>query len=182
MRSLMLVLVGLSCFAVQAEVYKWIDENGKVHYSDEPKNGAKVVKLKEKTQNQITLPPPVALNVNTDSDKAKAENYNYQLNIQSPEQDATIRNNQGKITVISQIEPKLMKSHFLVLFMDDIRVSEPQTKGIFQLDNIDRGAHILMVKAIDQNGKVLASSQSKQVFLHRARVGQASNIPAKKAN
>lgn len=174
MRSLMLILIGLSCFIAQAEVYKWVDEDGKVHYSDEPKSGAKVLELKPKTQNQIKLPPPVVLN-QSDEKESKSKPVNYALSIQSPEQDATIRNNQGTISVVSKIEPKLMKSHFLVLFMDDVRVSEPQAKGVFELNNIDRGAHTLMVKAIDQNGKVLASSQAKQVYLHRARLGQAAN-------
>lgn len=49
-------LVLLSLFA-QATVYKWVDKDGKVHYSDEPHPNAEIVELKEKTLNQITLPP-----------------------------------------------------------------------------------------------------------------------------
>ncbi len=182
MRLLAIILLGLIGFTAQATVYKWVDENGKVHYSDEPRDGAKVLQLKENTQNHVKLPPPVVISNPQDESQAKAEPVNYQVSIQSPDNDATIRDNQGKITVISQVTPKLIKSHYLVLFMDNRRISEPQTNGLFQLENIDRGAHHFVVKAIDQNGKVLASSQPRQVYLHRVRVGQGVKRAVNNAN
>lgn len=39
-------------FTAQAEIYKWVDENGKVHYSDKPfdKNSKKIEVKREPTQ------------------------------------------------------------------------------------------------------------------------------------
>ena len=43
----------------QAQVYKWVDENGKVHYSDKPMNkNAVAVELKEPTNMGIVKPLP----------------------------------------------------------------------------------------------------------------------------
>jgi len=36
----------------QAAVYKWIDKDGKVHYSDKPIENSDVVEFKSNTQNQ----------------------------------------------------------------------------------------------------------------------------------
>ena len=44
-----LILIGLLLLSAQslATVYRWVDENGKVHYSDEAKKNAEAVDLKE---------------------------------------------------------------------------------------------------------------------------------------
>ncbi len=34
--TLLLALVAIFTFQVEAQIYKWVDENGKVHYSDKP--------------------------------------------------------------------------------------------------------------------------------------------------
>src|SRR3984957_17565501 len=48
MRALLLVtLMSLTCsVAVAGTVYKWVDENGVVHYSDQPHENAEKVELK----------------------------------------------------------------------------------------------------------------------------------------
>ena len=38
-----------------AAVYRWVDENGKVHYADEPQQNAELVEVKQNTQNTIAL-------------------------------------------------------------------------------------------------------------------------------
>ena len=44
----LIVFAALACQAAQAEVYKWVDENGRTHFSDTapPQQKAKVVELK----------------------------------------------------------------------------------------------------------------------------------------
>ena len=47
MRKLLFTLMSLACsVAVAATVYKWVDENGVVHYSDQPHENAEKVELK----------------------------------------------------------------------------------------------------------------------------------------
>ncbi len=36
MRTLMIISLALLSLVAQATVYKWVDKDGKVHYSDEP--------------------------------------------------------------------------------------------------------------------------------------------------
>lgn len=47
MRTFTLLGMLALSLSVQANVYKWVDKDGKVHYSDKPQPNAEVVELKE---------------------------------------------------------------------------------------------------------------------------------------
>jgi len=149
----------------QATVYKWVDKDGKVHYSDEPQPNAQVVELKEKTLNQIALPLP-----KTESNNANQaiESIQYQVNITSPAEEETVRDNNGDFDVVATITPELKSQYLMVLKLDGNPIGQPQIGGTFKLKNIDRGEHTLVVDALTQNGKVFASSSPRKIFLHQA--------------
>lgn len=165
MRSLTLIGLVLFSMLAQATVYKWVDKDGKVHYSDEPQPNAQIVELKEKTLNQIALPLP-----KTDSNNANQaiESIQYQVNITSPAEEETVRDNNGDFDVVATITPELKSQYLMVLKLDGNPVGQPQIGGTFKLKNIDRGEHTLVVDALTQNGKVFASSSPRKIFLHQA--------------
>ncbi|MEJ6521414.1 MULTISPECIES: DUF4124 domain-containing protein [Shewanella] len=164
MRAFTLIsLLLLSLFA-QATVYKWVDKDGKVHYSDEPHPNAEVVELKEKTLNQIALPP-----VKNDADDSQViQQIQYQVVITSPEEEETVRDNNGDFQVTATVTPEIKSQYLMALKLDGQTVGQPQVGGIFQLKNIDRGEHTIVVDAMTQNGKVFASSSPRKIFLHQA--------------
>jgi len=43
--ALLVVTTLLATGAAQAEVYRWVDENGEVHFSDRPRSGANTVRV-----------------------------------------------------------------------------------------------------------------------------------------
>ncbi|EGT3626803.1 DUF4124 domain-containing protein [Morganella morganii] len=165
MRSLTLIGLVLFSMLAQATVYKWVDKDGKVHYSDEPQPNAQVVELKEKTLNQIALPLP-----KTDSNNANQaiESIQYKVNITSPAEEETVRDNNGDFDVVATITPELKSQYLMVLKLDGNPIGQPQIGGTFKLKNIDRGEHTLVVDALTQNGKVFASSSPRKIFLHQA--------------
>ncbi|KZK64933.1 hypothetical protein A1L58_08950 [Shewanella baltica] len=165
MRSLTLIGLVLFSMLAQATVYKWVDKDGKVHYSDEPQPNAQVVELKEKTLNQIALPLP-----KTESNNANQaiESIQYQVNITSPAEEETVRDNNGDFDVVATITPELKSQYLMVLKLDGNPIGQPQIGGTFKLKNIDRGEHTLVVDALTQNGKVFASSSPRKIFLHQA--------------
>ncbi|MDH0446868.1 DUF4124 domain-containing protein [Shewanella sp. GD04112] len=164
MRAFTLIsLLLLSLFA-QATVYKWVDKDGKVHYSDEPHPNAEVVELKEKTLNQIALPP-----VKNDADDSQViQQIQYQVVITSPTEEETVRDNSGDFQVTATVTPEIKSQYLMALKLDGQTVGQPQVGGIFQLKNIDRGEHTIVVDAMTQNGKVFASSSPRKIFLHQA--------------
>ena len=174
MRIALILLILLSTMFAHATVYKWVDENGKVHFSDEPIKNAEVVEFKENTQNNIKLPEVTAL-PSVPSDPA-VKSIDYKMSIASPTEEETIRNNEGDITIITNISPQLASSHQLGLFMDGKQMGSKQTIGLFKLTNIDRGEHSFVVKAFDKSGKKIASTPTRKIFLHRTNLNQPKFI------
>ncbi|GGI82523.1 DUF4124 domain-containing protein [Shewanella gelidii] len=175
----------LACLAVvpiiaQATVYRWVDENGKVHYSDKPTSNAEIVTLKENTHNKVTVPKAIDYEKDVTAQEAEVA-VDYKLSIISPEQEATIRDNDGNVDIVATTQPKPPKSALYTLYMDGKLVGEAQHNAVFNLKNIDRGTHQFEVKMITQSGKVLASSSPRTVFLHRARVGNVQKAPKAKS-
>ncbi|WP_228768318.1 DUF4124 domain-containing protein [Shewanella sp. TC10] len=168
MTSLIISLI-LSSMAISnshATVYRWVDENGKVHYSDEPKENAEAVDLSANTQNNISVSIPTE----TEVMKKSAEPITYRVRIVNPTQEETIRNNQGNFTVVASAAPELPKGYLLALYIDDILYGQPQPSAIFNVTEVNRGEHNLVVKILTQNGKVLASSSARKIFLHQASI------------
>lgn len=165
----------------QATVYKWTDKDGKIHYSDKPIENAEAVEFSSNTQNQIKLQTFKA-NSSTNND-GQDSSTQYNLSIASPDEEATIRNNEGKITIMVRISPDLEARHVLVLLMDGVVIGPAQTSPIFSLKDIDRGEHSFVIKAVAQNGKQLASTPPRKIFLHRAIINrQATPTPFNGAN
>ncbi|QYJ85935.1 DUF4124 domain-containing protein [Shewanella mesophila] len=168
MRPLLFAILMLLTASATAAIYKWVDKDGKVHYSDSPIENAQAVEFKSNTENQIKLPPPVVRESAPKEPKQVGDIY--QMRITSPSEEETIRDNNGNITIIGSITPDLAKNHVLVLLMDGQVTGAAQLTPVFNLENVDRGEHIFEIRALAQNGKQLASTPPRTVFLHRATI------------
>ncbi|KPZ69414.1 MULTISPECIES: DUF4124 domain-containing protein [Shewanella] len=161
-----LILTSIVLSSSHATVYRWVDENGKVHYSDEPRENAETVELNQNTQNSISVRVPAEVDSNT----KPAEAVTYRVRIVNPTQEETIRSNQGNFTVVASAAPELPNGYLLALYIDDILYGQPQSSAIFNVTEVNRGEHNLVVKILTQNGKVLASSSARKIFLHQASI------------
>lgn len=171
MRSDLFFLVICIFFAIQAidaqaEVYKRVNPDGSVEFSDVPdKTGEK----------PVTLPPPstykppkqpLSLTMPDQTKKAPTPIGYESLSINHPENDTTIRENTGNISVKIASEPALQPGHSFVLLMDGNKVGEGRAAS-FQLTNLPRGSHTLSVQIKDGEGNTLI--QSGAVTFHLMR-------------
>ncbi|MGI2261096.1 DUF4124 domain-containing protein [Shewanella sp. GXUN23E] len=167
MKTLLLTLALLS-LPLQASVYRWVDEQGVVHYSDTPVEGAVIIELKENTHNKMVLP-----NL-PDTPQEQADAVGYQLQITEPEQEATIRDNNGDFNVLAAITPQPPEGTRYQLLLDGQAWGTAQPRPVFQLTGIDRGEHTLSIKAYSAAGKLLASTPERIIYLHQAFVRPTS--------
>ncbi len=153
-RLALLFLCWLLPLAASAAVYKWIDEEGNVVYSDKPRAGAKKLNLPPPS---VYTPPSTPPAAKATRKKEKEDSAGYRVLIVSPQQDETIRDNTGAVTVQMVLEPSLNveAGHQLVLLLDGIK--QPGN-SMLQLQNVDRGSHTVQIKVEDAEGKTLASS------------------------
>ena len=112
-RPILLLLVLLGSAAAAQEAYRWVDEDGIVHYSDRPREGAE----------QILLPTP---NVATTrrieprqqpgspaDDAAQEPSPGYEtISIVSPESEQTLWNIEGVLNVSVSLTPPLKPRRF----------------------------------------------------------------------
>lgn len=166
-RLVLLLLCWLLPLAAPAAVYKWVDEEGNVVYSDKPHADAKKLNLPPPS---IYSPPSTASEANTTRKKEKEGSTGYKVLIVSPRQDETIRDNTGAVTVQMVLEPSLKAEagHQLALLLDGIKQPGNSISSLLQLQNVDRGSHTVQIQVEDAEGKTLATSNVVTFHLKQA--------------
>lgn len=165
--TLPFVLWFLSSSNVHAELYKKIDEQGNVTYSDVPSGKAKPVQLPGLTT--YGTPALHKQPVKTPADAAKAAAANYTaLALVSPANEDTLRENSGTVAVKVTLAPPLdsQAGHKLVVVLDKKPVAEAQATEV-SLKDVERGTHTLKVQIADAKGLVLKESTEVTFQLHR---------------
>jgi len=150
------------------KIYTWIDKYGNRIYSDEPREGAEVMKISKGTD---YTPPETGSSATPDYSSMKPKvistthTYSH-FTIASPGNDATIRNNSGTFQVALDIRPKLATGHRVKLEIDGKEVSG--SGQIISLNNIDRGTHSLVAYILAKDNTIMATTQAVTIHLHRA--------------
>jgi hypothetical protein len=171
MRALLFTLmsvVTLTAFA--ATVYRWVDDNGVVHYSDQPHENAEKVHVAA-PQTYKALPAPA---VHPGAPTPRASNA-YQCQVTAPANDATFPNTSSVATAV-QVNPPPRNGDQVALLLDGAQVANfPSTGGSFTIDPIDRGQHTLQAVVRDVNGKVVCQSTSVTFTILQPSVLNPSN-------
>lgn len=162
-----LLLVSL---AANAQIYKTVDEQGNVTFSDMPTDRGASERV-EVQQTNTTPPPPMAVpRDQPQSEEEEPEAVTYQPTITSPANETTIPMGPGNFSVSAQVEPPLESGAALQLFMDGNPQGVPQESANWSLTNVFRGAHDLEVAVVDMDGNELARSPAVRVYVLRPSV------------
>ena len=167
-----LLLCAIFTSSAVAEMYKWVDEEGNISYSDQPPfKGAHKLEAPAISTVPATDVPEKQAVTSTEPSKSKDDKstrYSY-LEITSPVNDATIRNNEGNFSLSITIKPELDSKygHYFSVLLDGKTVQDKVYVTSASLKNIDRGTHKISVAVKNDKGKVLSKSKSITVHLHR---------------
>ena len=151
-----------------AEVYKWKDSEGRIHYSDRPVQGAEVVKSIPLTTYN---PPPVRSRSPGAAQKEQEKSISYaQFAFVSPANNTTVRDNAGNIAVQISLDPPLRQGHSISLTIDGKPLKNPLQATTFTLSNVDRGTHTLQATVVDGEGNILAEAPATTVHMQRKSI------------
>lgn len=157
------VIALLTASFTVAEVYRVVDEQGRVTFTDSPPPGSKAEPLNLQESNR--LPPPSALPPRPEP-KQQAEIPDYQVVITSPPPNFHVTPGIRDVDVEISVTPGLRAGHRIEL-TDNGEVVAGRT-----LQNIVvRGTHVLLARVVDREGKVLSESEPVQIHVHRPSVG-----------
>ncbi|MBX5462136.1 MAG: DUF4124 domain-containing protein [Steroidobacteraceae bacterium] len=157
------------------EVYKWVDENGVTHYSDQPHPNAKKLDVQSAQTFESRMPAAPA-STSAQSPSAQGPTYS-SCEINRPENDEVFMNT---FTVPASIRviPALRPGHRVVLSLDGKPLTDqPANATTFVLNEVERGTHTLAAAIQDASGNAICRASS--VTFH---VRQPSRLAPNPAN
>lgn len=164
------LLLSLTCLLVtyvSAEtVYKTVDIDGNIIFSDTPSEGAEQIEIRK--SQTLDLPAPPSFESSSKRKQEKLVIYS-NLQIVNPQDDATIHSNEGKVTVNVEMEPALIEGHQLVLYLDGKKIASGNSTT-FTLNNIDRGTHQISINVVNADNKPIKESAKISFHLRRKSV------------
>jgi hypothetical protein len=166
-RILLAFLLYACATGVQAvDVYRSVDSDGNVIFSDTPQPGAEKVEIKEPTIVPAARPEPAVEAVEDTTEEAVAYES---VAIASPANEQTIRDNTGTIPVNVAVLPELQHGfgHKLQLLFDGTPAGPPGISTSFTLKGVARGAHTLQAMLFNENGVKIEQSELITFFLHQ---------------
>ena len=152
-----------------ADIYKIVQQDGKIIFTDQP----------DRTAERINLPSPMVIkNDSTAAVQSQASSkksaFSYQsVKIENPINDTIIRENAGNVQVNVAIQPDAIEqyNHQIVVYLDQREVARGYARSI-TLKNVDRGTHELEVRIEDSQGNTHVSSDRLLFHLHRYHQNQ----------
>lgn len=165
-------LLALAATGASAQIYRVVDEDGRVTYTDTPPGDEASQETRKSTSEKLSLP---SINIQPGTEIAPREasddgdqvsGYRY-VAIAAPEDDTTIPPGQLEVSVQVAMEPDLKPGHRVLLHYNDEPHGEPTTSTRFVLSELIRGSYPIRAEILDQEGTVVAASEP--VTLHVKR-------------
>jgi len=172
-RAIFLLLGLLAASAALSQAYRWVDENGVVHYSDRPEPGAELIILPEysASRQRRGYQRPAATSRSTQSNQASPATapFSYErVEISSPGAEETLRNIEGILNVAVTVTPALKAGHQVRAYFNGN--GEIVSGTSFQIEEVYRGVHNLQVEIIDENGKLMIRSRANRFYVQQNTV------------
>lgn len=160
-----------SALAVQMagaeEIYKWVDENGNVHFTDQVTSGADKVDIKP-----ITTIPAIKVPPSNNNSQSRDVAAPVSVTINSPSNDSAFHSVEGNLNANVSVKPALADGQTLKLKVNGKEVSSGNATSI-QIENLERGTHTFTAEIIDKSGAVVASDLST-FTIHKPTVKKAA--------
>ena len=160
------LLLGMTlAIPAQAEIYRSVDAEGNVIFSDVPMENAEKVEIREPTTYKALPYKSIQPATKKTPDERQIR---YRLDIVAPKEKETILDNQGNLPVDVTLQPALhlKAGHRLRIVLDDGKPVFTTTTP-YVLRNVYRGTHTLRVHVVDAQGKPLSPEQRVTVFMRR---------------
>ncbi len=164
MRKLYLRQAAIAAFVLgsttaSADIYRWVDSKGLVHFGDVPQNNAdKPVALPPLSTMQRYVAPRGLAEVIPESAPVSVA----RPKIISPEDETTTRDPEANLKVA--VQAVLPEGHQLQYIFDGAPVGEPTQTSTYSLPPIERGEHTVEVAEINSDGKEVSRSKPSRVF------------------
>ena len=161
----------LTCVAgiAFAQAYKWVDENGVVHYSDRPQPGAEEITIESGPTPRPVVPRRTSTTPAEPAAEPEPEDDDYtSLVIASPNAEETLWNIQGILNVDLALQPGLKPGHQVRVYFDG---SPRMVYGTnFQIQEVFRGVHNIQAEILNERGELQIRSVNHRFYVQQTTV------------
>ncbi len=169
-RPLFLLIVAslaLANTSLLAAPYKWVDKDGKTHYSDKPPPaGVKAEQVELKPLTEITATPVPQSDGSGGTTEAPvavdASGYT-NFRITSPADQTTLRDPSAPLAIAVSLDPPLSGDDRIEFTLDGKVVESP-------IPGLERGAHQIGARVLSANGGERIAAPTVTVYLHQTTV------------
>ncbi len=165
-------LLALLCLPAHGQVYRHVDAQGNVTYSDEPMEGGEAIEVKPVTT--VTLPKPqVVLETDKLREEVKREGAVYDsVAIVSPTNDQAFHSGSGDVEFRVTSSPALKQGHKYEVTLDGQPVGQT-TSDVIVVNNVFRGTHEARAHIVDENGVQVKTGDPVTFTVHRPSLRKA---------
>jgi len=154
----------------QTTVYKWVDPQGVVHYSDQPHPNAQKLEIRG-AQTFSAMPPPQS-STTTAPAQTQPSSAAYDSCAITQPADQQMLTNVYQATAVVQTSPQLRSGDEVRLFVDGKQIQGSGTSFTFP---VFRGQHSVQAVIEDSTGQIVCETNSVTFFVHQPSIQNPHN-------
>ena len=175
-----LILLGLAVTLVaqSQEIYRWVDKNGVVHYSDQPGSpNAELINVIEPNAYEAQASAPGSDSRSDRAGEPEDENASYaSLSIVSPTPDQVFFGADAVVNVVADLQGTLQPDHSVVFFLNGNR--NPTDGLTTDFSGLARGTYFLRASILDGDGRPVITSQQTTFHVRQPSVNSPQSPTA----
>lgn len=168
MRILLTILMGVFSLSVMGEVYQWQDADGKIHFSDQPRRGAKTIEIEQPGAHPGEAGQTRVITRAVEPGAEQRPEYR-SFAIVKPALKDTIFDQNGNVEVTFELSPALgiRRGHRIRVHLDNQKALVTTSLLKYKLTNLSRGTHKITAMVVNAQGKVVSETSSVTFHLRR---------------
>lgn len=158
MKTLLVILSLLLAAPVSAEVYRYVDEDGTVVFTDQrPSQDAQPMNLPELTVMDSPKPVPRQSGAESSEQDDEAKPVYPDLTMLSPKREETFQGTGNRLPVRMVSRQELRPGDQVVIFLDGQEQAKAQSMSV-DLDQVPRGSHQVRAEIRDGEDRVVGET------------------------
>ncbi len=169
-----LCLLGLSGLSVATTLYRWVDAQGVVHYSDTPHEGAQVMQISGAQTYHGASTAPAAPGVTAAQPTGKKSEGYDSCSITSPAPDSNLYA-PDSVGVTVEVSPGLHDGDQLTVQVDGRQLQGAEGSQSFVIQEPERGDHSISAQVRSSDGAMLCNAAPVTFSVTKPSVNSPNN-------
>ncbi len=178
MRTFIALIAVLAAGFAAAQAYRWVDEDGVVHFSDVPVEGAELIQLPDdrnrsrpQSIDSLAVAAPTTSST-ADPQVAPQPVFRYEtLEVVAPAPEETLWNIEGVLNVALRVSPSVRAEDQVRVYFDGEQRTVSGTS--FQIEEVYRGVHNIQAEIVDSTGQLMIRSLPNRFYVQQNTIATA---------